>query len=158
MSSKKSKSYIPDGYHTITPYLVIDGAARAIEFYRKAFGATEVMRMDMPGGRIAHAEIQVGDSRLMISDESPQWQTKGPKSLGGTPVSLMIYVPDCDAVFNQAVAAGATVAMPVADQFYGDRSGTVTDPFGHKWHISTNKEEVSPDELKRRAAEMFAKA
>lgn len=157
MNSKKSKSYIPAGYHTATPYLVVDGAARALEFYRQAFGAKEVMRMDMPGGKVAHAEFQIGDSRLMISDESPEWQTKGPKALGETPVSIMIYVPDCDAVFNQAVAAGATVAQPLADQFYGDRSGTVIDPFGHKWHISTNKEEIEPEEMKRRAEQMFAK-
>jgi PhnB protein len=115
------------------------------------------MRMDMPGGKIAHAEFQIGNSRVMVSDESPQWKTRGPKSLGGTPVSLMIYVPDCDAVFNQAVAAGATVEMPVADQFYGDRSGSVIDPFGHKWHIATNKETLSEAELQERMAAMFAK-
>lgn len=152
-----SKSYIPEGYHTATPYLVVDGAARALDFYAKAFGAKTVLRMDMPGGRIAHAEFQIGDSRIMMSDESPQWKTKGPKALGGTPVSIMLYVPDCDAMFNQAVAAGATVEMPVEDQFYGDRSGTVVDPFGHKWHIATNKETLSEEELRQRMAAMFQK-
>jgi PhnB protein len=149
--------YTPEGYHTVTPYLVVNGAARAIEFYQKAFGATEVFRMDMPGGKLAHAEIQIGNSRIMLADENPEWDARGPQSIGGTPVSLMIYVEDCDAVYARALAAGATVVMPVADQFYGDRSGAVKDPFGHKWHIATNKEVLSPDELKRRAAEVFAK-
>lgn len=152
-----SNSYIPEGYHTATPYLVVDGAAAALEFYRKAFGAKPVLRLDLPNGRIAHAEFQIGDSRIMISDESRDWGTKGPKALGGSPVSIMIYVPDCDAVFQQAVAAGAKVAMPVADQFYGDRSGTIEDPFGHKWHISTNKETLSDAELRQRMAAMFEK-
>lgn len=153
----KAKSYQPEGYHTVTPYLVIDGAARAIEFYAKAFGAKEVMRMDLPGGKIAHAEVQIGDSRVMLSDESAEWGTRGPKSFGGTPVSVMIYVEDCDAVFNRAVAAGAKPTMPVADQFYGDRSGTLEDPFGHKWHVSTNKETLSKEELQQRMAAMFTK-
>lgn len=149
--------YIPKNYHTVTPYLVVDGAVRAIEFYQKAFGATEVLRMDMPGGKIGHAEIQIGDSRIMLADENPEWDARGPKSFGGTPVSLMIYVENCDAVQARAVTAGATVVMPVTDQFYGDRSGCVNDPFGHKWNISTHKEDVPPEELKKRAAAMFAK-
>jgi PhnB protein len=150
--------YRPDGYHTVTPYLVVDDAARAIAYYCEAFGAKEALRMDLPGGKIAHAEIQIGDSRVMLSDENPQWGTKGPKSVGGTATSLMIYVEDCDAVFDRAVAAGGTVVMPTQDQFYGDRSGTLLDPFGHKWHIATCKEVVPPEELQKRAAAMFMQA
>lgn len=149
--------YQPEGYHTATPYLVIDGAARAIEYYAKAFGATEVMRMNLPGGKVGHAEIQIGDSRIMLSDESEEWGTRGPASIGGTPVSIMLYVADSDAVFAQAISAGGKELMPVQDQFYGDRSGTLVDPFGHKWHISTNKERVPPEELKKRLEAMFTK-
>jgi PhnB protein len=149
----KAKSYVPAGYHTATPYLVIAGAARALQFYAQAFGAAEVMRLDMPDGRVAHAEIQIGDSRIMLADEFPEWDARGPKTIGGSSVSLMLYVPDCDAVFNQAVAAGATPTMPVADQFYGDRCGRVEDPFGHKWMIATHKKELSPEEIKARMAQ-----
>jgi PhnB protein len=141
---------IPDGYHTVTPYLIIDGAAAAIEFYKKAFAATEVMRMAMPGGKVGHAEIQIGDSRVMLADEFPAMGARSPRAFGGTPVSLLLYVPDVDALFNRAVAAGAKVTKPLADQFYGDRSGTLTDPFGHQWTIATHKEDVPPDEMKRR--------
>ena len=151
-------SFRPAGYHTVTPYLVVDQATAAIAYYTKVFGAREVMRMDMPGGKIAHAEIEIGDSRIMLSDENPQWETRGPKSIGGTASSLMIYVEDCDAVFDRAIAAGGTSVMPVQDQFYGDRSGTLLDPFGHKWHIATCKEVVPPEELQKRAAALFMQA
>jgi PhnB protein len=151
----KSKSYIPDGYQTATPYLTVDDATRALEFYRQAFGATELMRLDMPGGKIAHAEIQIGSSRIMLADEFPEWGTRSAKTLGGSPTSLMLYVPDCDAVFARAVAAGATPTMPVGDQFYGDRCGKVNDPFGHSWMIATNKEELTPEEIGARARQIF---
>ena len=142
---------IPDGYHTATPYLIIRGAADAIEFYKKAFGATELFRFPTPDGRIGHAEIKIGDSPIMMADEYPQMGYNSPQSLGGSPVSIMIYVKDVDTIFNQAVAAGATVKEAVSDKFYGDRLGTVTDPFGHVWHISTHKEDVSIEEMQKRA-------
>jgi PhnB protein len=150
-------NYIPDGYHTATPYLIVNGAARALEFYQRAFGATELMRHPGPGGKIMHAEFQIGDSRIMLADEFPEFDARGPQTIGGTPVGLALYVEDCDAVFNQAVSAGAKVFMPVKDQFYGDRSGTVFDPFGHKWTIATHKEDVSPEELQKRMAAMSEK-
>jgi len=142
---------IPDGYHTATPYLIIGGAGDAIEFYKKAFGATELFRFSMPGGKIGHAEIKIGDSPIMLADEFPEMGHKSPQSLGGSPVSLMIYVTDVDTIFNQAVAAGATVKEAVSDKFYGDRLGTVTDPFGHIWHVATHKEDVSLEEMEKRA-------
>jgi PhnB protein len=141
---------IPDGYHTATPYLILNDAAKAIEFYKRAFGAAELMRLPAPGGKIGHAEIKIGDSHIMLSDEWPEQGYKGPAALGGSPVSIMLYVNDVDATAAQAVSAGAKVTKPVQDQFYGDRSGTFTDPFGHIWHISTHKEDVPPDELDRR--------
>lgn len=144
---------VPQGYHTVTPYLVVGGAARALDFYKKAFGATETMRMAAPGGKIGHAEITVGDSPIMLSDEWPDHGHRGPKTLGGSPVSLMVYLEDVDAAYARAVGAGATPTRPVADQFYGDRSGAVTDPFGHVWHLSTHIEDVPPDEMARRAEE-----
>ncbi len=143
---------VPDGYHTVTPYITVRNAAAALEFYKEAFGAVEVMRFDMPGGGIAHAEIQIGDSKVMLGDENPQWGNKSPQTLGGTAGGLCVYVEDCDAVYEKALAAGATVMKPLADQFYGDRSGTVIDPFGHAWTIATHKEDVSLDEMKRRMA------
>jgi PhnB protein len=143
---------IPEGYHTVTPYLIVRNAARAIEFYKKAFGATELMRMAEPSGRIGHAEIRIGDSPIMLADEVPEMGFRSPESLGGSPVSILLYVEDVDAVFSQAVAAGAKVQRPVADQFYGDRTGGVTDPFGHIWYIATHKEDVSPEEMRKRAA------
>ena len=146
---------IPDGYHTVTPYFTVRNAAAALEFYKKAFGAVEVMRFDMPGGGVAHAEIQIGDSKVMLGDENPDFGNKSPQTLGGTPGGLCIYVEDCDAVFAKALAAGATVMKPMADQFYGDRSGTVIDPFGHAWTIATHKEDVSLDEMKARMAAMM---
>jgi PhnB protein len=142
---------IPDGYHTATPYLIIRGAADAIEFYQKAFGATELFRFPAPDGKIGHAEIKIGDSPIMLADEYPEMGYKGPQSLGGSPVSLMIYVDDVDTVFDRAVAAGASVKEAVSDKFYGDRIGTLTDPFGHVWHVSTHKEDVSVEEVERRA-------
>jgi PhnB protein len=147
---------IPDGYHTVTPYLIVQGAAKAIDFYKQAFGATEIMRMPMPDGKIAHAEIKIGDSPVMLADESPQMGYRNPKALGGTPVSLLIYVEDVDTVFERAVSSGGTPVRPVKDQFYGDRTGTLTDPFGHVWSISTHKEDVSSDEMQRRMKEMAA--
>ena len=141
---------IPEGYHTATPYLIIKDAARAIEFYKKAFGATEMMRFAQPDGKIGHAEIKIGDSHIMLADEFPEMGARSPQSLGGSPVSILLYVPDVDARFRQALAAGAKEMRPVKDQFYGDRSGTLTDPFGHVWTLATHKEDVSPEEVNRR--------
>ena len=149
--ANKPKS-IPDGYHNATPYLIVDDAVAAIEFYKKAFGATELMRMPKPNGKIGHAEIKIGDSPIMLADEVPGMGYRSPESLGGSPVSILLYVEDVDAVFNQAVAAGAKVQRPVADQFYGDRTGGVTDPFGHVWYVATHMEDVSPEEMRKRAA------
>ncbi len=143
---------IPEGYHTATPYLIVKDAASAIEFYKKAFGATELTRMTQHDGRIRHAEIKIGDSPIMLADEFPEIEARGPQSLGGSPVNILLYVEDVDRVFSQAVAAGAKVLQPVKDQFYGDRSGGVTDPFGHVWFIATHKEDVPPEEMKKRAA------
>ena len=142
---------IPEGYHSVTPYLIVRGGANAIEFYKKAFGAVELFRMPTPEGKIGHAEIKIGDSPIMLADEYPDMGYNGPESLGGSPVSLMIYVEDVDTVFNQAVDAGATVKETLQDKFYGDRMGTVVDPFGHVWHLATHKEDVSTEELERRA-------
>jgi PhnB protein len=141
---------IPEGYHSVTPYLIINGAADAIAYYTKAFGATELFRMPAPGGKIGHAEIKIGDSPIMLADEAPEMGFKGPKTIGGSPISIMIYVDDVDTVFNQAIAAGGTEQRPVKDQFYGDRSGTLEDPFGHVWHVATHKEDVSPEEMEER--------
>lgn len=142
---------IPEGYHSVTPYLIIRGAAEAIDFYVKALGATEVMRLDH-GGKIGHAEIKIGDSHIMLADEHPEMGARSPQSLGGTPVGICLYVPNVDALFNQAVAAGATVERPVQDQFYGDRSGTIIDPFGHKWTIATHIEDLTPEQISQRMA------
>jgi len=142
---------IPEGYHSVTPYLIIRNAAEAIEFYKKAFGAIELFRFPAPGGKIGHAEIKIGDSPIMLADEYPDMGYKGPQSLNGSPVSLMVYIEDVDKVFNRAIDAGATVKEAVQDKFYGDRSGTLTDPFGHVWHIATHKEDVSSEEMERRA-------
>jgi PhnB protein len=145
---------IPTGYAGVTPYLIIRGAARALEFYKKAFGATELLRFPGPDGKIGHAEIKIGEGMVMLADESPAMGHKSPQTLGGTPVSLMFYVPDVDARFAKALAAGATVVNPLKDQFYGDRSGTLTDPFGHVWTIATHTEDVSGEEMQRRMAAM----
>ena len=141
---------IPDGYHSVTPYLYVRGAAEAIAFYEKAFGAVEVMRLAMPGGVIGHAEIRIGNSVVMLSDEMPEWGNKSPQTLGGTSSGLMVYVPDVDALFAQAIAAGASVHKPLADQFYGDRSGSVLDPYGHNWTIATHTEDVPHEEMAAR--------
>jgi PhnB protein len=143
---------IPEGYHTATPYLIVTGAAKAIEFYKSAFGADEIMRMPQPDGRIGHAEIKIGDSTIMLADEFPEMGARSPQSLGGSPVSILLYVENVDTVFARAVAAGAKVQRPLADQFYGDRTGGVTDPFGHVWYIATHTEDVSEEEMKKRAA------
>jgi len=142
---------IPEGYHSVTPYLIIRGAADAIEFYKKAFGATELFRFPGPDGKIGHAELQVGNSRIMLADEYPDMGYNGPQTLGGSPIALMVYLADVDAVFNRAVEAGATVKEPLQDKFYGDRIGTVIDPFGHRWHLATHQEDVSMEEMERRA-------
>jgi PhnB protein len=141
---------IPEGYHTVTPYLIVKGAARAIEFYEKAFGARELYRLDGPGGQVMHAEIKIGDSPIMLADEVPQMQAVSPESLGGTPIHLMIFTEDVDALAARAVAAGLTVKRPVADQFYGHRSGTFVDPFGHLWTLSTQKEIVTAEQMEER--------
>ena len=142
---------VPDGYRTATPYLIIKGAADAIEFYKKAFGATELLRMADPQGRVGHAEIKIGDSVIMLADEHPAMGYRGPRSLGGSSVSILLYLPDVDDVFARAVKAGAKAQRPVANQFYGDRSGTLEDPFGHVWTVATHVEDVAPEEMKRRA-------
>ena len=149
---------IPEGYHSVTPYLIINGAADAIEFYKQAFGATELFRFPAPDGKIGHAEIKIGDSPIMLADEFAEMGYKGPRALGGSPVSLMIYLEDVDTVFNRAVEAGASVKEAVQDKFYGDRTGTLTDPFGHVWHVSTHKEDVSMAEMEERAKQASAKA
>jgi PhnB protein len=137
----------PAGYHTVTPYFTVPSAAEAIDWYQKAFGAVEKLRLTMPGGGVAHAEIVIGDSAVMFGDENPAWGNKSPKTLGGTPAGCCVYVADCDAAFERAVAAGATVEMPPADQFYGDRSATVYDPFGHKWSLATRVKDMTPAEM-----------
>jgi PhnB protein len=141
---------IPDGYHSVTPYLVVKGAAKAIEYYKKALGAKELMRFPGPGGAIMHAELQIGDSPIMLADEMPGRPYQSPQAYGGTPVSLMIYVEDVDTAFNRAVAAGGKVQQALQDHFYGDRSGTFEDPFGHVWTIGTHKEDVSSAEMAKR--------
>ena len=145
---------IPEGYHTVTPYLCCKDAAAAIEFYKKAFGATELMRMSAPGEKIGHADIQIGDSHVMLADEFPEMGFLSPQSVGGSPVMMHLYVEDADATAERAVAAGAKVTRPVEDQFYGDRGGQFEDPFGHKWYVSTRKEDLSPEEVKKRMAAM----
>ena len=151
-------SYQAPDYHSITPYITVRGAAKALEFYKEAFGAKEVMRFEMPGGVVAHAEIEVNGSRVMLADEMPEWGNRGPESLGGATGGLCVYVPDVDAAFAKAVAAGAKVFKLVQDQFYGDRSGSVTDPFGLVWTLATHIEDVSVEELQRRFAAMMTQA
>lgn len=144
---------IPDGYESAVPYLTCRDAAKAIEFYQRAFGATEHMRMASPDGRIGHAELSIVGARIMLSDEHPEMQIVSPQALGGTPVGIHIYVEDVDALARQAVAAGATMVREPADQFYGDRSTTLEDPYGHRWYFATHKEDLSPEEIARRGAE-----
>jgi PhnB protein len=145
---------VPDGYHRATPYLIVDGAARALDFYKGVFGAAERMRMPGPRGKIGHAEIEIGDSVIMLADEHPEMGARGPRAFGGAAVSLHLYVPDVDATVKKAVAAGAKLLRPVEDKFYGDRTGTIEDPFGHHWHVATHTEDVPADEMARRAAAM----
>ena len=147
---------IPEGHHTLSPYLAVDDASAAIDFYQRALGARERVRMPAPGGKIGHASLEIGDSVVMLSDPFPQSSAKPPKQLGGTSASLMVYVEDVDAVVQQAVDAGATLTMPVDDMFWGDRSGAVTDPFGHHWQIATHVEDVPEDELAERAKKAMA--
>ena len=149
-----SVSPIPEGYHSVTPYLIVKGAAAAIEFYKKAFGATELVRMPDGKGRVMHAEMQIGTSRIMLADEAPGINAYSPEHYNGSPITLMLYVEDVDATFAQAVEAGATVDRPLADQFYGDRTGGVIDPFGHKWYLATHVRDVSPAEMKEAMASM----
>lgn len=143
---------IPDGYPRVSPYLAVAGAAKAIDFYREVFDAEERFRMDAPDGKIGHAEIAIGNSVIMLSDENPEWGNKSPQTLGGSPVTISVYVEDVDATFKTAIAAGATELRPVEDQFYGDRAGSFADPFGHLWHVASHIEDVSPEEMERRAA------
>lgn len=147
---------IPEGYRTATPYLIVNGGAEAIEFYKRAFGATEMMRMADPHGRVGHAEIKIGDSIIMLADEHPGMGHRSPRSIGGSAVSILLYVEDVDKLFERAVKAGAKSQRPVANQFYGDRAGTLEDPFGHVWTIATHVEDVPPEEMRRRAEAAFA--
>ena len=151
-------SYIPKGYNSVTPYLVIKGAAKAIDYYKKVFGATVVVRMDGPNGQVGHAELQIGDSRIMLADENPSMGNRSAESIGASPVSLYVYLPDCDKVVAKAAAEGAKILKPVEDQFYGDRSGFIQDPFGHLWGIATHKEDVSPKELEERMKKVMQAA
>jgi PhnB protein len=144
---------IPKGYHTATPYLVVKGGVQAMEFYKKAFGAIEMVRMPLPDGRLGHAEIKIGDSMIMFADEFPERGHVSPTTLGGSPVGVMLYVTDVDAVIAQAKSAGATEIEPVTDKFYGDRSGALKDPFGHLWTIATHVEDVTPEEMQKRMAQ-----
>src|SRR5215469_12390778 len=144
-------SPVPEGYHRITPYLILNKAAEAIAFYKAALGASEVMRLDDPSGKIHHAEIQIGDSRIMLADEHPELQALSPKTIGGSPVTMHLYVEDADASVERALSAGAKLIRPVADQFYGDRVGGIEDPFGYRWFIATHKEDLTMDEIRRRA-------
>jgi PhnB protein len=143
---------IPEGYPQVTPYLHVDGAEAAIEFYGKVFGAKERFRMSAPEGKVGHAELQIGDSVIMLADEFPEMNVRGPKSVGGTPVTISVYVEDVDSVFQAALDGGATELRPVENQFYGDRTGQFEDPFGHHWSVSTHVEDVPPEEMEKRAA------
>ena len=146
---------IPDGYHSVTPYLIIRGAADAIEFYGKAFNASEIMRLEGPGGKVAHAELQIGDSRIMLADEHPEMNALAPQSPGSSGVGICLYVENVDEIVAQATEAGARLQRPLTDQFYGDRSATLEDPYGHVWTVATHIEDVTPDEIRRRMEEMM---
>ena len=148
---------VPEGYHTVTPYLIVKDAAKALDYYKKALGATERMRMAGPDGKVMHAEMQIGDSVVMLADEFPQMGAKSPQTIGGSPVGICLYVNDVDALFKQAIAAGGKEERPVKDQFYGDRSGTLRDPFGHQWTIATHKEDLTPEQIGQRAEEFMKK-
>jgi PhnB protein len=147
-------SPVPAGFHTLTPYLIVDGAAQAIAWYTQTFNASELMRLSAPGGKIGHAELEIGDSRIMLADESPTHDAKAPGAFGGSPISLLIYVPDIDATVARAAATGATIKAPAEDKFYGDRMATLVDPFGHTWSVATHIEDVPEDEIQRRLAAM----
>jgi PhnB protein len=149
---------IPDGYPRMTPYLIVDGAAQAIEFYKKVFGATEKMRMPSPGGKVGHAELTLGDSMIMLADEHPEMGARAPRAYGGAAVSLMVYVPNVDDTVKTASAAGAKIVRQVENQFYGDRRGTIEDPFGHRWYVATHVEDVPPEEMAKRAAAAMGKS
>ena len=151
-------SPIPKGFHTLTPYLIVDDAARAIDFYKKALGAKQVFRMDGPNGKVTHAELKIGDSHIMLADEVHEMNYRSPKSLGGSPVSFQVYVKNVDKIVDRAVAAGAKLIRPVENMFYGDRAGCVEDQYGHQWHIATHIEDVPTRELKKRAAEFYAQS
>lgn len=156
--AKKTKKVLttPKGYNNITPYLIVANAARAIDFYKRIFGAKEIMRMGKNDGRIGHAELKIGDTKIMLADEHPEMNARAPQAFGGSPVSIHLYVKNADGVVSQAVAAGSTLISPTETMFYGDRSGTIEDPFGHKWHISTHVEDVSKGEMKKRMAKLFS--
>ena len=147
---------IPDGFRAITPYLTVKDANAAIQFYFRVFGAKEIGRISMPGNIVGHAELQIGDSRIMLAEEMTEWGNKSPSTLGGSPVGIALYVPDVDTVYQRAIEAGSKAIEPVKNQFYGDRSGTLLDPFGHKWHILTHIEDVSFEEMQKRCDSMFA--
>jgi PhnB protein len=147
---------IPDGYPRVSAYLCVDGASAAIDFYKTVFGAAERMRMPAPDGKVGHAELQFGDSVVMIADEFPEMGIRGPRAIGGSPVTISVYVEDVDAVYNKAIAGGAKTIRPVENQFYGDRSGQFEDPFGHRWNVATHVEDVSPEEMGRRAAQAMS--
>jgi uncharacterized glyoxalase superfamily protein PhnB len=154
---KNTNKPIPEGFNTLTPHLVVKGASKAIDFYNKAFGAEEIRRVSGPDGKsIMHAELKIGNSRLMLVDEFPEMNARGPESIGGTPVTIHMFVEDADAVFNRAVDAGALVRMPLADMFWGDRYGVLADPFGHLWSIATHKEDLTPEEIGKRMKSSFS--
>ncbi len=146
---------IPDGYHTITPYLIVNGAAEAIEFYKKAFGAVEMFRLPGTDGKVGHCELKFGDSVIMLADEYPDMGARGPKTIGGSPVQMFMYVGDVDTVFNNAVEAGAKIVRELEDKFYGDRAGGLEDPFGHTWYLATHVRDVSPEEIEQKSKEMI---
>jgi PhnB protein len=156
-AKKKKVSPVPKGFHTVTPYLVVDGGMRAIDFYKKVFGAKASFCMTHEDGKLGHAELTIGDSKVMLSDVCPEMQTRGPKDFGGSPISIYLYVKNADAVFDKAIANGAKVIKPVENQFYGDRSGGFEDPFGHMWFVATHIEDLSSAKIKKRAAEIFGK-
>lgn len=154
---KKKISVTPKGYRTITPYLFVNNAANAIDFYKRVFGAKEVLRLDQPGGKISHAELVIGDAKIMLADECPEMNAKGPQNYGGSPVGIHLYIKNVDDVVEKALAAGATLKRPVENMFYGDRCGSIEDPYGHSWYVATHVENVSIAKLKKRAAELFSK-
>lgn len=154
---KKKVSAVPKGYHNITPYLIVNPAAKAIHFYKTVFDAKEKMRMEHPGGKVGHAELKIGDAKIMLADEYPEMDVYSPKKYGGTSVIIHLYVKNVDTTIDKAISAGATLIRPIENMFYGDRSGTVIDPYGHKWDISTHIEDVSPAKMKKRVAELFSK-